>query len=123
MAVIKHPTRTAPTTEIINFAQPKPKIVQNPLPSLINESSYLNKLNKTIATPSFNVASPKARLNKLLFTCSCSIIAITATGSIADKSDEYAIICDVSYLMLNNGVEILSRIVIITVFTIVPITA
>ena len=87
-AVTKLPVTNAPMTEMINFAQPNPKIVKKPLSALIKGSSYLNKLNNTIATPSFSVASPKDRLNRLLLTCNYSIIDITATGSIAERSEE-----------------------------------
>ena len=88
IAVTKLPTTSAPMTEIMNLVHPKPKMVKKPFSALIRESNYLNRLNNTIATPSFSVASPKDKLNKLLLTWSYSIIAITATGSIAERSEE-----------------------------------
>lgn len=81
---INNPTNMPPITEVRNLQIPNHKILYHGSPD--SELNPLNRLNKTIATPSFKVDSPNAKLNKVSLTPSCSIIAMTATGSTAANS-------------------------------------
>lgn len=83
----------------------------------------LKRLKSTIATPSFSVDSPNAKLNMFSLTCIDSMIAITATGSTADTKEEYVRDSYTVKLDFVNEVVEIIKIPITIVEISVPITA